>query len=156
MSKEIIDVKIYGMKELLKKLNKFPAKVQNSILTGAIRAGAKLVADEARKNVPKKSHMLAKSIGVRKKRSKDKDILWFVVAPITKRIWTLEERHGKKHYNYGNIVEVGRSPYAIEHGWSAMAAHPYMRPAFENKGEEAINETRKYMAKRLSKVVAKL
>jgi len=149
-------VKVDGMEELLKKLNALPDKVQNSILTGAIRAGAKLVADEARSLAPSDSGILKKSIGVKKKRSKMKTILWFVVAPISTRIWTLQDRHGKKHYNYGRIVEQGKTDWQIEHGTASYEATPYMRPAFERKGEEAIDATRKYMAKRFDKEMGEL
>ena len=152
----MVSVKVDGMQEVLKKLNKLPDKVQNSLLTGAIRAGAKLVADEAKKNVSVKTAHLKKSIGVRKKRSKMKTMVWFVVAPVSTTLWRFQDIHSQKHYNYGKTLEFGRSSWEIEHGSSVYPAKPYMRPAFESKGEEAIDATRKYMIKRFSKEIAKL
>ena len=142
-----VEVKVLGMEEIVKKLKKLEPKLRNSILSGAIRAGAKLVADEARLNVPVESAHLKKSILVRKRRSKDKTILHFTVAPVTKIMHQFQDANGEKHYNYGNIIEMGNSTHV---------AQPYMRPAFENKGEESINETRKYMEKRFSKMVGEL
>lgn len=151
-----VDVKITGMEEILKKLKKLPVELRNNLLSGAIRAGAKLVADEARARVPKDSEHLKKSILVRKRRSKNKTILHFTVAPVSKVMWKFQDAHGLKHYNYGNIVEEGRSSWAVENGASNMPAQPYMRPAFEKKGEEAIDATRKYLAERIDKQIAKL
>ncbi len=151
----MVDVKVNGMEELLKSLKKLPGNLQKNVLSGAIRAGAKLIADEARQNVPKDSEHLKKSILVRKRRSKNKDVLYFTVAPVTSVIHQFQDISGEKHYNYGNIVEEGRSAFSIEHGSSKMPAQPYMRPAFESKGKEAINATRKYMEKRLPKEIEK-
>jgi len=151
------DLKIEGMEELLKKFKKLPKKLQNSILTGGIRAGAKLVADEARRNVPVKTGHLKKSILVRKRRrGVKKGTLHFVVAPVSKVMWRFQDIKGKKHFNYGNIIEEGRSVWAVEHGSSKSVAKPFMRPAFESKGKEAINATRDYMKQRMSKFVKAL
>jgi HK97 gp10 family phage protein len=152
----MVDVKIEGMEALLKKLKKLPFALQNNVLSGAIRAGAKLVADDARARVAVHSEHLKKSILVRKRRSKNKTILHFTIAPVTKILHQFQDASGQKHYNYGNIVEEGRSASAVEHGASNMVAQPFMAPAFESKGTESIDATRKYMAARLDKEIKKL
>ena len=41
--------------DLLKTLSQFPKNIQNNVMTGAIRAGANVIRDEARIRVPKKT-----------------------------------------------------------------------------------------------------
>ena len=130
------DVTVLGMEEILKKLKKLPERVQKNVLTGAIRASAKPIIKEARRLVPVRSGTLKKSIGVRKRRSKDRKIIKFSIAPLS-----------KKGGFYGMFVE---------NGTSKMAAHPFMRPAFEKEGKNTIKAAKEYMNKRIDKEIAKL
>ena len=131
-----VDVKV-DMGDLLKKLRKLPEKVQKKVLVGAVRAGAKPIIKEARRIVPKRTGNLAKSIGVNKRRSKG-TIVHFSVSP---------RRGGKYDGYYGHFVEFGTKK---------MAPRPFMRTAFENKGEESIDAVRAYMKKRIEKEIEKL
>ncbi len=167
------NVTITGLEEVLKNLKTLDTKIQKSIMTGAIRAGAKLIADEARRNVPERSQRLKKSIGIRKRRSKkgDKGTIRFVVGPITSRLHDLQDaasmkQHSIRRYNYGNIIEEGSKATSkkrtlkdgskIEYGTSTIPPNPYMRNAYLNKGEEAIGATKKYLVKRVTKTIAEL
>ena len=140
-----IDVEI-KMGDLFKDLKKIPEKVQKRVLTGAVRAGAKPIVKEARRLVPVKTGNLKKSIGVTKRRSKDKNIVVFSVSP---------RKGGKYDGFYGMYVELGhilkRNKKVIGH----VPAHPFLRPAFENKGEESIKAFKEYMKKRLEKELKK-
>lgn len=131
-----VDVKV-DMGDLLKKLRKLPERVQKKVLVGAVRAGAKPIIDEARRIVPKRTGNLAKSIGVNKRRSKG-TIVHFSVSP---------RKGGKYDGYYGHFVEFGTKK---------MAPRPFMRPAFESKGEESIDAVRAYMKKRIEKEIEKL
>jgi len=132
----MVDVQVEGMDELLKKLNILPEKVQKNVISGAVRAGAKPMSTEAKLLVPKDTETLKKSIGITKRRSKYKNILHFSVTPRSKK--------------------GGWIAHFLEFGTVKMSAKPFMRPAFEKKGEEAIDATREYMRKRLDKELAKL
>jgi len=132
----MVDAKVDGMEELLKKLRILPEKVQKNVISGAVRAGAKPMSAEAKLLVPKDTGTLKKSIGIVKRRSKDKNILHFSVTP--------------------RIKKGGWIAHFLEFGTIKMSAKPFMRPAFEKKGEEAIDATRDYMRKRLDKEIAKL
>lgn len=133
----MVDVKVTGMQDILKKLKTLPERVQKNVLTGGIRAGAAAIAKEAKAKVPKSSGELKKSIGVVKRKSRDKTIVSFTVAP------RLKKDHGfLAHFH--------------EFGTSTMAATPFMRPAYESRGAEAIDVTKQYMTKRIDKEVAKL
>lgn len=130
------DVEILGMDAILKKLKILPERVQKNVLVGAVRASAKPMIKEAKSLVPVESGTLKKSIGIRKRRSKDKKIVRFSVAPLK-----------KKDGWYAHFVEFGTVK---------QTAHPFMRPAFEKKGMESIDEAKKYMTKRIDKEIAKL
>ena len=133
----MVDVQVTGVNDLLKKMRKLPERVQKNVLTGAIRAAATSLKKEAQAKVPRNTGDLRKSIKVVKRKSKDRNIIIFSVAPL------LKETHGfLAHFH--------------EFGTSKMAASPFMRPAFENKGEDTIEVGKKYIAKKIDKEVAKL
>jgi len=133
----MVDVEINGMDQLLKKLKKLPYEIQEKVVKGAIRASAKPIVQDARRLVPKDSGDLKKSIGVVQRKSKQKNIVYFSVAP------RLKKKHGfLAHFH--------------EFGTVDMPAHPFMRPAFEAKGKDTIDFAKKYMVKRIDKELAKL
>lgn len=124
------------MGDLLKNLEKVPEKVQKRILRGAVRASAKPIVQEARRLVPTSSGNLRKSIGVTMGRIRN-GVLTAKISP----------RTGGKHDGfYGRFVEIGTAK---------MSPKPFLRPAFERKGEESIKYFKEYMKKRLEKELAK-
>lgn len=141
------DVKVRGIDEILKKLHALPTRIQKNVVTGAIRASASAISKEAKLNVHKDEGDLKKAISVVKRKTKDKSLIYFSVVPKSKAMHKLQDAKGEKHYNYGGLVEFGSSK---------MAAKPYLRPAFEKKGAEAIEIAKKYMSKRIDKELAKL
>lgn len=122
---------------LLKALKKFPENIQKNVMTGAVRAGAKVISGEAKSNVQIATGNLKKSIGIIKRKSKDKTKIRFSVTP---------RRGGKNDGFYSHMVEFGTSK---------MAAQPFMRPAFENQSDQSIKATKEYLAKRIDKEIAK-
>lgn len=130
-------VEVAGMDELLRNLKTLPEKVQKRVLVGGVRAAAKPVLNEAKRLVPKDTGNLKKSIGVTKLRTKKKSLVWFQVST---------RKNGKYDGWYGRFIEVGTAK---------MPAHPFMRPAFEKEGENAIIALKEYVAKRLDKELAK-
>ena len=152
---------VTGLDEVLRKLRKIPERIQKNVVVGAVRAGTKPIVKEAKALVPTNTGILKKSIGVAKRKSKDKNIIHFSVAPRSKAVhkallknkqgkWLISKVTGRRYLNvenYGGHVEFGRN---------GGAAHPFMRPAFEKKGEESIDFVREYMKKRVDKEIAKL
>lgn len=130
------DVTVKGMDDLIRSLKQFPQNVQKNVMTGAVRAAASAIAKEARIQAPKDTEQLAKSIAVVKRKESNPKIISFTVAPRLK----------KKH---------GYLAHMHEFGTSKMAAHPFMRPAFEKKGAEAITIVKVYMEKRIGKEIEK-
>lgn len=133
-----MDIEIKGVDELLRKLRQLPEKVQKRVVVGAVRAAAKPLIKEARAKVPVDTGNLKKSIGVTKRRSKNKNIIHFSISP---------RKGGKYNGFYGHFVEFGTSK---------MPAKPFLRPAFESKGKETIEAAKQYMARRIDKELKKL
>ena len=127
---------ITGLDDVLKKLKALPERVQKNVVTGAIRAGAKPIVKEARALVPKDTGTLKKSIGIKKRRSRDKNIIHFSVAPLVKK--------------------GGWTAHFVEFGTVKMSAKPFMRPAVEKTVDETIKTAQDYMKKRIDKELAKL
>ena len=128
---------VHGLNELSKALKRLPGRVQKNVATGAIRAGASSIAKEAKKNLKphKRTGEIEKSIAVVRRKSNDKNRIVFSVVPrSSKGGW-------KAHF--------------LEFGTSKMPPIPFLRPAYENKGPEAINEAKKYMQKRIPKEIEK-
>lgn len=122
--------------ELLKTLKKFPINIQKNVMTGAIRASANVIRDEARIRVPKKTKNLSKSI-VSIKRRAERGQVYFSVTP----------SKGKPND--------GWYAHFIEFGTSKMSAKPFMRPAFEQSENESLSAAKEYIAKRIPQEVAK-
>ena len=127
-----------SMGDLLKKMKALPERVQKNIVVGAVRASAKPMIAEARRSVAVDTGDLKKSIGVNRRKSKDKNEIIFSVSP---------RKGGKYDGWHGHLQEFGTIN---------MAAHPFMRPAYEKQGKGSIEAVRAYMKKRVEKEVAKL
>lgn len=124
-------------KSLLKALSAFPKNIQNNVMTGAIRAGANVIRDEARVRAPKKTKALAKSIVSIKRRTETRNQVKFSVTP----------SKGKN--------KAGWRAHFIEFGTSKMSAKPFLRPAFEVSENKSLDAAKNYIAKRIPKEVAK-
>lgn len=114
-------VTITGAKELQAKLAKLPKKVANKIQRQGIRKGAKIIQEEARRLVPRKSGLLRKSIKVRVPKKKRRGEIIISV-----QTGSLGDFKGKSFYGA-----------FVEYGTSKMAARPFMRPAADNKKQAA-------------------
>lgn len=125
--------------KLLKNLGKVEVKLQKRILTGAIKAGAKTVQDEAKAYVPYDSGDLKDSIKVKKMTNKEKRL-----QGIDKTDTAYMVGIDYKVAYYANIVEFGSKN---------MSADPFMTPAYELTGRQVIEDAKQYIKKRLNKVV---
>ena len=127
----------FSTDDLLKALKQFPQNIQKNVITGAIRAGCKPILNEAKANIPIDSGNLKKSMGIIKRKSRDKTKVRFSVTP---------RRGGKYDGFYAHMIEFGTSK---------MTAQPFMRPAYENQDDQSINAAKEYLAKRIDKEVEK-
>jgi len=104
-----------GADELNAALRQLGDRTTGLLLRNAAEKGAKVIADEARRLAPRDSGDLAEGIEAKPGRIQQGRAV-FNVQP------------GKAEW-YGKL---------IEQGTSKMAAQPWLRPAFDAKGEEAV------------------
>lgn len=144
-------ITITGLADLEKRLLDFPDKIARNILAGAIRAGAVVIQNEARSRAPAsdKPHKLGKgsraviinpgslkkAIKVRSAPRKSKQM------PITYWVYV------SKNNWYWKFVEFGTSK---------MPSQPFMRPAFDEKKNDAVEKIREYLAARIEKEASKI
>jgi HK97 gp10 family phage protein len=153
---------IRGGAELEKALRELPVKLERNILRGALRAGAKVFEQEAKRRVPTRTGKLRDSIrvSVRARRGA-------IVAMV-------KAGGGKERVFYAHLVERGTAPHVILAGGGTAggkllaagarlfgakvdhpgaAARPFMRPAFDTQAAAALEAVRAYIEKRLGQVI---
>lgn len=143
-----------GGKELQEFLNQLPVKLENNVMKSALRAGARVIADEAKVLVPVgDSGKLRESIRVSVRSRKGRV--------------SASAKAGNKEAFYYNWIEYGTAAHEIrpKNGkslffsglFSELIDHPgarakaFMRPAFDNKASEAIQAVGRMIGKRLNK-----
>ena len=133
-----------SFKAMKKSLRKLPLQAKEKLLTGATRAAANVIRDEAKDHVPEDTGLLKRSIKTVKGKKKDNGLyeIKYHVAVKSKVKYTLL----KTKYT-------GSAYYArmIEYGTIKMIAQPFMRPAFDNADTRSIKASHKYVAKALPK-----
>jgi len=114
---------IKGLEELIKNLNSLPDNLEKKVIRAAVRQGANVIKDKAKSYVPVNEGTLRDSIKVSGSRAQ-KGVIAFRIRP------TKNKRKGKSVF-YGRFQEFGTSK---------MAAHPFMRPAYDEAGEDVLNK----------------
>jgi HK97 gp10 family phage protein len=143
-------IQITGLADLEKLLEDFSDRIAKNILSGAIRAGAVVIQNEARRTAPQSAEEhqagrkgkkvmvspgnLRKNIKVRSapRKSKTQPVEYWVY--VSKKAW------------YWTFVEFGTKK---------MQARPFLRPAFESRKQEALDRIKEYLAARIEKEAAK-
>jgi len=152
---------IVGGKELAEFLKTLPAKLERNVMRGALRAGAKVIADEAKANVPTRMGALKKSIRV-SSRLKKGEI-------------TASAKAGNKKVFYAGWVEFGTAPHKIvasnvaskmflrfiakdgnvvktkSVNHTGAVSKPFMRPALDTKAAQSVQEAGRYIKQRMTK-----
>lgn len=144
---------IKGGEELQALLNSLAPKLEQNIMRGAMRAGAKVILEEAKRNVPVKSGELRNSLKISTKSKK---------GTVTASV-----KSGNKKVYYSRFVEFGVAAHSISATGKGFlnfggifaksvdhpgaTAKPFMRPAIDSKSTEAIDAVKEYIGKRLTK-----
>ena len=149
------NISITGGKELAQFLQQLPVKLEKNIMRGALRAGAKVILDEARINVPVQYGELKKSLRVSTNVKRGR------VEAKVKAGSKKKSKGGKIKGWYAAIVEFGAAPHIIKgkngkllkftgrdgnkveiaEVWHpGFTARAYMRPALDNKAKQSIVE----------------
>ena len=136
-------------RELQAQLKKLDRAAGIDVLKKAARAGARPILNEAKSLCPVKSGELRSSIGLRQKtRYQSVDAVVVARAP------------------HAHLVEFGVNPHRVGKGSNSRTlfgkqrgrlhpgaeAQPFMRPAFDNKKNEAVEKAREVLKKKILSV----
>ena len=117
------EVQVTGLAELKKALEGLPAKIEGNVMRGALRAGANVFRDAARRAAPEDSGALRKSIRVASRRQR------------RRTGWVnIDVKAGNKEAWYANQIEFGTASFYTGSGKSV--GKPYVIRAKDEDGAE--------------------
>lgn len=141
------EVNVKGLKELGTALQGLPDKLQRNVMRAALRAGAKLVADQARESVPVDSGALRRSVKVGTR--------------VQRGVVQANVKAGDKEAWYARFVEFGTAAHTIKArdggymmfggAWVRSVSHPgararpFLRPALDARADAAVRATAEKM-----------
>lgn len=132
MARNTLDVKLTGVKDLFRNLDKLEKKINNQ-LEGIIKKAAKIILDDMKKRVPVDTRQLKESLDI-KKLEVLKNGIRIGIGPVGEDVY------------YWFFVEYGTANMA-----AANQGKGFMRPAFDNN-KDAV---KKEIGKELKKLVAR-
>lgn len=156
------EVRMHGLEALKQTLNALPAKLGERAVRAALRAGAQTIRKQAQANAPvlqtPSPHRIAGTIKANitvRKSKRDKYGVYVSVKPLTgKQILSFRQANGgAKGANNPN------DPFYWvfqEFGTAHHAASPFMRPAYEEKKYEALQQFEGILKKRVVKEAEKI
>jgi HK97 gp10 family phage protein len=172
------DQTIIGGKQLFDFLQTLPVKVERNIMRAALRAGAAVLREEARNNVPVKDGLLRKSIRVTTGSKNgivtaavktDRRIAFYAhMVEYGTKPHLISVNDAERPINWRRTKKLGRVSYFAmktinrhvlkigNHFVGPTVAHPgarpspFMRPAFDEKAPAAINAVKKKIIERLT------
>src|SRR3990167_7866986 len=144
-------IKIEGLEELKKELRQFPEQLQKKALDKSVRAGSRIIVKAARNKAPKRAQQwegmkypnppgtLKKGIKAEKARRMPvyfrRDIIGFSPSA-----W------------YGALVERGHKIVRGNKTIGHVAAKPFLRPAFDENLNKAIEAMKETLGKAIGKI----
>jgi HK97 gp10 family phage protein len=154
-----LDVKFAGLQQLDEALKGLSDKLQRNVLRAALRAGAKEIADEAKRLVPVKSGRLRDTIRVTSRIVRG--------VPTAKVVVGGKSKGTKKGAFYAPMIEFGTQPHTIRsrsgsplrfNGVKVLQVRhpgakkkPFMRPASDSRSGAAVQRFSDYVRARLTK-----
>jgi HK97 gp10 family phage protein len=160
-------INISGGKQLAEFLNQLPLKIEKNIMRSALRAGASVIAKEAKLNAPVKTGNLKKSIRTGSNTKKG-----YVEAYIAAGGKKSKSNKLKKGAFYAQFIEYGTATHFIKPknkkklsfiakdgnlvntlsvNHPGTQAKPFMRPALDSKGTQAVSAVTAKIRARLTK-----
>jgi HK97 gp10 family phage protein len=154
-------MKITGLKEIQRALNKLPLELQKTTETAALRSGAKPILTAAKSNAKSSEDtgLLLESLGVNVRKGRSGATKGIYTARIGARKGFRKvigvRANGK---NAGKPIYKDPVKYAhlVELGTSHSAAQPFIRPAVDSASSQVLSEMAKGYDKGLARAVAKL
>lgn len=157
----MIDIKVEGLKALQEALNNLPKELQKGPLKSAVSAGAKVVAEEAKRRAPLgETGNLRKAIYRYRSRSQSRDGKeTFLVAVRKGKAKYADTARNRRLRRVGKTYQTAGEAFYwrfLEFGTKYIAARPFLRPAFESKKNEALDTIKKKLADAIEKTAKRL
>lgn len=149
MATQLTDIK--GGAELQRFLKQLPGKVEKNIMRGAMRAGANVIRDEAKRlaGETKDTGALQKSIRAGS-RARGGEVTAYIRAGGKKVYFGRGQNRRGTDVWYAHLIEYGVRPHSIGQGeHPGFEANPYLRPAIDDKQQEAVSAITDYIRNRL-------
>lgn len=135
---DVITTRIEGAAEMERLLKELGPEVANKVGRQAVRAGARAIAEEAKRLVPVDTGALRDSIVVK----------------------TLGEGEGFREAKVQAVIgfekPASRRAHLTEFGTARAAARPFLRPAMDSKAGEALDEMGRVLAKGITREAEKM
>lgn len=156
----MIEFKIDGLSDIERALDELPPKIEKNVLRGGLRAASKLIASDAKGRVHTRSGLLARSIRFGVTRTAE-GLMGYIRAGYVGgirgfRVWWA---HMVEHGTMAHIIRATRGKALIlgGHGGKPVKevqhpgarAHPFMRPALDERARDAVEAAAAYMRERL-------
>lgn len=151
---------ISGLKELSEALRELPLRIARNALRGSVAAAAAVIRVEAKQRAPVSTGPTLPGDplpGTLKRAIYQKHIA--EKSDALTQTFYVGVRQGKKYRHLGKHGDRSQDAYYwrfVEFGTSKMAAHPFLRPAFEAKKQAAVDALADYLAQRIPEEVAQL
>jgi HK97 gp10 family phage protein len=143
---------VKGLGDLQALLDTLPAKIEQNILRGALRAGSKPIVADAKMNAPKLSGEMAAGIKVSTKAKAGQVTVSIRVKGKHGYLAHWMEYGTKPHKIAGKdgrpLVINGQMIGSVEH--PGVNPRPFMRPALDNQANAALVATGNYIKDRLA------
>lgn len=125
-----------GGAELERRLKALPGKIAKKLIRRALRSGAKIILAQAKANAPVDTGALKKSLKVRAAKRRGRGSVGVTVSTA--------EGDFKGDQFYASFIEYGhkrgkRPGKGATDAREEVPARPFMRPAFDEKKQEAVN-----------------
>jgi HK97 gp10 family phage protein len=149
-------MEVLGLKELELRLSELPEKLKTRVLAQSLQSGARLIEAQAEQNAPVSvaPHILKSYASAMFKTFKSKRMgVWLLPGNLKRNIKVKRDLSGTRGHalTYEVFVKNKDAWYwkFVEFGTRKMAAHPFMRPAFETQKGAAVLEVAAQMEARM-------
>ena len=138
-----VTVRVEGLRELGERMKGLSEDVNKRIARAATAAGAVVIRNAAQKNAPVDTGNLQKNIIVKRLPKGESTLTSEHIVTIRKgRLTKKQKEKGLGDAWYGVLVE---------YGTAKMAAQPFMRPAFDQNKEAAVNAIKDRIKSRIDR-----
>lgn len=141
-----VSVKVEGLRELGERMRGLSEQVNNRIARAATAAGAVVIRNAAQAKVPVDTGNLKKNIIVKRLPKGESSLTSEHIVTVRQGKLTKKQKDkGLEDAYYGKFVE---------YGTAKMPARPYLRPAFDQNKEKAVEAIKDRIKKRIEKAGA--